>query len=202
MVTVLIDLDDFKTINDSLGHPAGDRCLVAYAERLREAVGDSGRIARLGSDEFAVLIEGVTDPDSAEALARRLTDAVAGAVRLDGTEVPLTASAGVSLSSPGDLAEDVLRGADTAAHAAKARGAGHVVVYTPSMHAGAVRRLGLRAALAGAVEREELELAYQPIVDVESGATKGVETLLRWRTRRAASRCRPPTSSPSPRPPA
>jgi diguanylate cyclase (GGDEF)-like protein len=182
VVTVLIDLDDFKTINDSLGHPAGDRCLVAYAERLREAVGDTGRIARLGSDEFAVLIEGVTDPEAAEALARRLTDAIAGAVRLDGTEVPLTASAGVSLSSPGDLAEDVLRGADTAAHAAKARGAGHVVVYTPSMHAGAVRRLGLRAALAGAVEREELELAYQPIVDVESGATKGLETLLRWRT--------------------
>jgi diguanylate cyclase (GGDEF)-like protein len=182
VVTVLIDLDDFKTINDSLGHPAGDRCLVAYAERLREAVGDSGRIARLGSDEFAVLIEGVTEPDSAEAFARRLTDAVAGAVRLDGTEVPLTASAGVSLSSPSDLAEDVLRGADTAAHAAKARGAGHVVVYTPSMHASAVRRLGLRAALASAVEREELELAYQPIVEVESGATKGLETLLRWRT--------------------
>jgi diguanylate cyclase (GGDEF)-like protein/PAS domain S-box-containing protein len=182
VATVQIDLDDFKTINDSLGHPAGDRCLTAYAERLREAVGGSGRIARLGSDEFAVLFEGVTDPESAEALARGLTEAAAGAVRLDGTEVPLTASAGVSLSSPGDLAEDVLRGADTAAHAAKARGAGQVVVYTPSMHAGAVRRLGLRSALASAVERRELDLAYQPIVSVESGETTGLETLLRWRT--------------------
>jgi diguanylate cyclase (GGDEF)-like protein/PAS domain S-box-containing protein len=182
VANVLIDLDDFKTINDSLGHPAGNRCLAAYAERLREAVGETGRIARLGSDEFAVLFEGVTDPESAEALARRLTEAVAGAVRLDGTEVPLTASAGVSLSSPGDLAEDVLRGADTAAHAAKARGAGHVVVYSPSMHASAVRRLGLRAALASAVEREELELAYQPIIHVETGETTGLETLLRWRT--------------------
>ena len=182
VATVLIDLDDFKTINDSLGHPAGDRCLIAYAGRLREAVGETGRIARLGGDEFAVLIEGITDPESAEALARRLTDAIAGAVRLDGTEVPLTASAGVALSSPGDLAEDVLRGADTAAHAAKARGAGHVVVYSPSMHASAVRRLGLRSALASAVEREELELAYQPIINVESGETTGLETLLRWRT--------------------
>jgi EAL domain-containing protein (putative c-di-GMP-specific phosphodiesterase class I) len=104
---------------------------------------------------------------------------VAGAVRLDGTEVPLTASAGVSLSSPGDLSEDVLRGADTAAHAAKARGAGHVVVYSPSMRANAVRRLGLRSALARAVERE---LAYQPIIHIETGETTGLETLLRWRT--------------------
>jgi diguanylate cyclase (GGDEF)-like protein/PAS domain S-box-containing protein len=182
VAVVLIDLDDFKTINDSLGHPAGDRVLAAYAERLREAVGETGRIARLGSDEFAVLFEGVTDPESAEAMARKLTEAVSGAVRLDGTEVPLTASAGVSLSAPGDLSEDVVRAADTAAHAAKARGAGHVVVYSPSMHANAVRRLGLRSALARAVEREELELAYQPIIHAETGEVSGLETLLRWRT--------------------
>jgi diguanylate cyclase (GGDEF)-like protein/PAS domain S-box-containing protein len=179
---VQIDLDDFKTVNDSLGHPAGDRCLVACAERLREAVGKSGLVARLGSDDFAVLFEDVSAPDAAEMLARGLVAAVTGAVPLDGTEVPLTARAGVALSAPGLLAEDVMRGADTAAHAAQAGGPGHVVVYSSSMHAHAVRRLGLRTALARAVEREELELAYQPIINIESGETTGLEALLRWRT--------------------
>ena len=88
----------------------------------------------------------------------------------------------MALSSPGDLADDLLRCADTAAHAAKALGAGHVVVYSPSMHGRAVRRLALRAALPRAIEREELTLAYQPVVALATGATEGVEALLRWRT--------------------
>jgi diguanylate cyclase len=129
-----------------------------------------------------VLVEDVADTEQVEALARELTRAAAGAVRLDGTEVPLTASAGVALSCAGDRAEDVLRAADRATHAAKERGAGRVVAYSPSMRSHALRRLGLRSALAGAVEREELELAYQPIIHIASGEATGLETLLRWRT--------------------
>jgi diguanylate cyclase (GGDEF)-like protein/PAS domain S-box-containing protein len=182
VAAVLIDLDDFKTVNDSLGHSAGDRCLVACADRLREAVGNRGRLARLGGDEFGVLIEAVAGPEAAESAARRLLDAVGGAVRLDGADVPLTGSAGVALAAPGDMAEDLLRCADTAVHAAKARGASHVQVYSPAMHEHAIRRLALRAALSRAVERGELELAYQPVVDLDRDETTGVEALLRWRT--------------------
>jgi diguanylate cyclase (GGDEF)-like protein len=179
---LVVDLDDLKTINDSLGHTAGDRCLVAWAERLRRALAGAGRLARLGGDQFAVLLEGVADPEAAGRVARRLLDAGGTGVELDGVELPLTASAGIALAAPGDLAEDVLRSADTAAHAAKSQGAGHVVVFSPSMHAEAVRRLELRTALARAVENEELELAYQPVVNLASGEATGVEALLRWRT--------------------
>ena len=182
VATLLIALDDFKAINDSLGYAAGDRVLALWAQRLREAVGDRGRLARLGGDEFAVLVEGVSDPEHAESFARELLAAVSSAVHLDGSDVPLSASIGVALSAPGDLAEDLLRCSDTASHAAKSLGAGRVVVYSPSMRARAIRAMDLRAALPRAIEREELDLAYQPIVALATGATQGVEALLRWRT--------------------
>jgi diguanylate cyclase (GGDEF)-like protein/PAS domain S-box-containing protein len=183
VAALLIDLDDFKTVNDSLGHAAGDRCLEVVAERLREAVGDRGHLARVGGDEFGVLLERVSGPAEAEALARRVLDAIRGAVGVDGEDVPLTASAGIALAAAGDLAEDLLRSADTAAHAAKARGAGSLEVYTPVMHEHAVRQLALRTALARAIDRQELELAYQPVVDLLTGEPSSVEALLRWRTR-------------------
>jgi EAL domain-containing protein (putative c-di-GMP-specific phosphodiesterase class I) len=146
------------------------------------ALGGAARLARLGGDEFGILFEQVPDRESAETLARRLLDDAARPVHLDGTDIPLSGSAGVTLATAGDLAEDVLRCADTAVHAAKARGANQVVVYSPAMHADARRRLDLRTALAGAVERDELDLVYQPLVHLASGETHGVEALLRWRT--------------------
>jgi diguanylate cyclase (GGDEF)-like protein/PAS domain S-box-containing protein len=186
IAAILLDLDDFQTINDSLGHAAGDRCLAACAERLRSAVGERGRLARLTGDEFALLIEGVREPEAAEAQARALLDALAEPVRLDEAEVPLTASVGVALAAPGAGANDLLRSADTALHAAKRRGAGHIQVFAPAMHRRAVRRLELRSALARAVERDELTVVYQPIVDVDTGEAYGVEALLRWQLDGAA----------------
>jgi diguanylate cyclase (GGDEF)-like protein/PAS domain S-box-containing protein len=180
VAALLLDLNDFQTINDSLGHVAGDRCVAACGERLRAAVGDRGQLARVGGDEFALLLQSVGEPETAERYARMLLDALREPLRLDGADVPLTASVGVAIAAPGGDAQDLLRSAHTALHAAKRRGAGHVEVFTPAMHQQAVRRLELRSALAGAVERDELTLAYQPIVDLESGETAGVEALLRW----------------------
>ncbi len=180
LATVLLDLDDFGTVNDSLGPVAGDRLIAAVAERLRGGVGERGRLARIAGDEFALLLEGVSDAEVAEREARRLLDALAEPVRLDGADVPLTACLGVALATPGASGEDLLRGAETALHAAKRRGAAQVQLFTPAMHERAVRRLELRSALAFALERGEVGVAYQPVVDTATGLVSGWETLARW----------------------
>jgi diguanylate cyclase (GGDEF)-like protein/PAS domain S-box-containing protein len=177
---VLLDLDDFGTINDSLGPGAGDRLLAAVAERLRGVVTDHGRLARIAGDEFALLLEGVPDVEAAEREARRLLDALDEPVPLEGADVPLTAGLGVALAAPGACGEDLLRSAETALHTAKRRGACQIEVFSPAMHERAVRRLALRSALARAIERGEIDVAYQPIVDTATGLIAGLETLARW----------------------
>jgi diguanylate cyclase (GGDEF)-like protein len=176
---LLLDLDEFETVNDSLGHLGGDQVLVTCAARLHAAAGDNV-IARLGSDEFAVLLEGVADAEHAERAARELAAAVALPTTIDGAEVPITVSAGLALAAPGLGAEDLLRCADTALHIAQSRGPGELQAYSPAMHANARRRLELRAALTHAVRAEALVLAYQPIVDLARDEATGVEALLRW----------------------
>ncbi|WP_051324226.1 putative bifunctional diguanylate cyclase/phosphodiesterase [Candidatus Solirubrobacter pratensis] len=176
---LLLDIDEFETVNDSLGHVGGDQVLITCAARLHAAAGDNV-IARLGSDEFVVLLEGVTQAEHAERAARELAAAVSLPTSIDGAEVPVTVTAGLALASPGLGAEDLLRCADTALHIAQSRGAGEVQAYSPAMHANARRRLELRAALAHAVRAQTLELAYQPIVDLARDEATGVEALLRW----------------------
>jgi diguanylate cyclase (GGDEF)-like protein/PAS domain S-box-containing protein len=176
---LLLDIDEFETVNDSLGHVGGDQVLITCAARLHAAAGDNV-IARLGSDEFVVLLEGVTQAEHAERAARELAAAVSLPTSIDGAEVPVTVTAGLALASPGLGAEDLLRCADTALHIAQSRGAGEVQAYSPAMHANARRRLELRAALAHAVRARTLELAYQPIVDLARDEATGVEALLRW----------------------
>jgi diguanylate cyclase (GGDEF)-like protein/PAS domain S-box-containing protein len=176
---LLLDIDDFETVNDSLGHLGGDQVLITCAARLHLAAGDN-LIARLGSDEFAVLLEGVTEAEHAERAARELAAAVSLPTKIDGAEVPVTVTAGLALAAPGLAAEDLLRCADTALHIAQSRGAGELQAYSPTMHANARRRLELRAALAHAVGAGTLELAYQPIVDLGRDEATGVEALLRW----------------------
>ena len=176
---LLLDLDEFETVNDSLGRMGGDQVLVTVADRLRSAAGDAA-VARLGSDEFVVLLEGVAAAEHAERAARELAAAVSLPINIDGAEVPVTVTAGLALAQPGLAAEDLLRCADTALHIAQARGAGELQAYSPAMHAVARRRLELRAALARAVRSQTLDLAYQPIVDLASGEATGVEALVRW----------------------
>jgi diguanylate cyclase (GGDEF)-like protein/PAS domain S-box-containing protein len=177
-ITVLfLDLDDFKTVNDSLGHAEGDRLLIAAAERFLACARSADTVARLGGDEFAILIEGA---DGREGLPERLNAAMAHAFSLSGNQVRVTASIGVATASGDDTADDLLRNADVAMYAAKRHGKGRAATYESRMYADIRERLDLEAALRGAIERNELRLHYQPIVHLKSRAIYGVEALLRW----------------------
>jgi diguanylate cyclase (GGDEF)-like protein/PAS domain S-box-containing protein len=177
-ITVLfLDLDDFKTVNDSLGHGEGDRLLIAAAERFLSCARSTDTVARLGGDEFAILIEG---GEGREGLLERLTAAMVHPFSLSGNQVRVTASIGVATAAGGETADDLLRNADVAMYEAKRHGKGRSATYESRMYADIRERLDLEAALRRAVERNELVLHYQPIVQLRSGAVYGVEALLRW----------------------
>ncbi len=182
---LLVDLDGFKAINDSLGHAAGDQVLVEFAGRLRAMVRPGDTAARLGGDEFGVLLENSSLREAA-VFAQELLDSVrgpvtlAGMVALHGQEVFLTGSVGVALSEPERDAGELLRNADVAMYAAKAAGRDRFEVFQPEMQEAALRRLDLETALRRAIEHQELVLHYQPIVALETGEVTGVEALVRW----------------------
>ena len=177
---LFVDLDDFKTVNDSLGHAAGDALLRAIAGRLDEAVRAGDTVARLGGDEFAVLMDNLETPEQALELAERVGRALAPPLELAGREVTPSASIGVACARAGASADEILRNADVAMYAAKERGKAQVAAFDPEMHEQVVERLELTAELATAVERGELVLQYQPIVDLGDGSVAGVEALVRW----------------------
>jgi diguanylate cyclase (GGDEF)-like protein/PAS domain S-box-containing protein len=172
---LFLDLDDFKTINDSLGHPTGDGVLVELARRIGEVIREDDLIARIGGDEFAVLAE-TTDTDALEALANRLLAAVGQPFVLDGRELRLSGSIGIATGSGAD---DLLRNADLAMYEAKRAGEGFAF-FAAEMHAAAGRRLALLAELGRPDLHDELVLHYQPTFDLATGAVEGVEALLRW----------------------
>jgi diguanylate cyclase (GGDEF)-like protein/PAS domain S-box-containing protein len=177
-VTVLfLDLDDFKTVNDSLGHAEGDRLLISAAERFLACARAADTVARLGGDEFAILIEGA---DGREGLPERLAAAMSHPFSLSGNQLRVTASIGVATASPGDSADDLLRNADMAMYAAKRHGKGRAETYESKMYADIRERLDLESALRVAIEKQELTLFYQPIVHLKSGGIYGMEALLRW----------------------
>jgi diguanylate cyclase (GGDEF)-like protein len=179
-VAVLVfDVDDFKTVNDSLGHAAGDQLLVSVTERLRRLLDRPDLAARLGGDEFAVLLEGY-DRDAAAQLAESILDALTGPFFLEGKEVTITASVGIALADGRDDAGDLLRNADLAMYKAKGEAKGRYYFFEQSLHAEVVKRLELKADLQSALERGEFTLAYQPIVELETGKIAAVEALLRW----------------------
>jgi len=177
---LFLDLDDFKSVNDSLGHAAGDQLLLAAAHRISECVRPSDTLARFGGDEFAVLLEETSAPDGAVRTAERVLASLQAPFVLEGREVSVRSSVGIAFSAPGLDADRLLRNADVAMYRAKSQGKGRYALYAPEMHDAIVRRMHLRTELERAMEHDELFLAYQPIVDLDSGALVGIEALLRW----------------------
>ncbi len=182
LVTVLfVDLDDFKTINDSLGHEAGDDLLVVVAERLCSCVRDGDVVARLGGDEFAILLHSTLDQQDGKAVAKRILDALDTPVQLADRQVRVTASVGIVIDERHKIkGASLLRSADTAMYLAKERGKGRFEFFDEKMHDEAFERLELKADLANALDRGELMLHYQPILDLAEQRVAGVEALLRW----------------------
>ena len=180
-ITVLfLDLDDFKRVNDSLGHAEGDRLLIAAAERFQSCARAADTVSRLGGDEFAILIEHVAGSDGRPELLQRLEEAMTYPFALSGNQVQVSASIGVATASPGDTADDLLRNADVAMYAAKRRGKGRSETYELRMYADVRERLEMEAALRTALETNQLSLHFQPIVSLKTGALYGVEALVRW----------------------
>ncbi|HUF78435.1 MAG TPA: EAL domain-containing protein, partial [Thermoanaerobaculia bacterium] len=179
---VLLDLDDFKRINDSLGHAAGDEVLIAFAERIRSSVRAGDTVARVGGDEFAVLVEDGRAEVEAPQAAQRFQGLLTQPFLVGDREVRLSGSVGIAIEEPGATGQDeLMRNADTALHAAQEKGKGEVVIFERAMHARALRRLHLEAELRRALEDRELVVHYQPICSLSDGRPEGVEALVRWR---------------------
>jgi diguanylate cyclase (GGDEF)-like protein/PAS domain S-box-containing protein len=177
-----LDLDRFKTINDSLGHGAGDRLLLAITQRLKRWLGPADTLSRLGGDEFGILIEDIGGEPEAIAFAERLMGSFAAPVIVDGQEVFSSAAIGIAVNGPDyDRPDALLRDADLAMHRAKSLGGGQIQVFSKPMHDRAVTLMLLENDLRRAVEREEVVPFYQPIVDLRTGRIAGFEALARWR---------------------
>jgi diguanylate cyclase (GGDEF)-like protein len=181
-VVLFIDLDDFKVVNDSLGHVAGDRLLVAVADRVRNCVRSGDVAARLGGDEFAILLDDVADLNRTLSVCKRLLEALKVPVPIEGQELSISASIGIAAGrDESDRADDLLRNADVAMYTAKAQGKSQYAIFEPTMHAAIIERHALSSELSRGVGRGELLVYYQPIVTLETGLIHGVEALVRWR---------------------
>jgi diguanylate cyclase (GGDEF)-like protein len=182
VAVLFVDVDDFKAINDSLGHSVGDGVLTELAARLREALRPCDTVARLGGDEFAVLVEDMPDCSHGAYVAERILLALSAPTTVGGIELSLGASIGVAVATPADAmtAEELMRAADLAMYAAKADGKRRYHTFDPAMLAGAVERLELEADLKRALENDELDVHYQPIVELGTGQIRAVEALARW----------------------
>jgi diguanylate cyclase (GGDEF)-like protein/PAS domain S-box-containing protein len=178
---LFLDLDRFKVINDSLGHMIGDQLLVAIARRLEACLGDQDTVARLGGDEFTILLENMQHEDDAIKVAERVQQALSHPFMLSGNEVFTSASIGITLSTTNfDRPEDLLRGSDIAMYRAKAQGKACHEVFDTDMHTHVVALMQLENDLRRAIERQDFELYYQPIVALATGKIMGFEALVRW----------------------
>jgi len=183
VAVLFVDLDNFKTVNDSFGHACGDEVIVAAARRLQMCARGGDTAARIGGDEFALLVEDVTTA-AVTALADRVLDALSQApVEFGGRTLPIGASVGVAIAGPGETTETLLRNADLAMYEAKLQGRCRQVLYEPSMHATIVSRFRLESALQAALADGGINLVYQPVVDLRNGAVVGLEALARWSDR-------------------
>ncbi|PZR06666.1 MAG: diguanylate cyclase [Archangium gephyra] len=179
---LFIDLDRFKNINDSLGHDAGDELLVSIARRLERCVRLVDTVARMGGDEFVVLLDESREPDGATRVASRIIEELGRPFRIAGRELFTGASVGIAMSAPQYLTPgELLRDADNAMYRAKAEGRGRFVIFDSTMHARAMHVLSVESGLRRALEDDELEVFYQPVVAMDSGRPVGFEALVRWR---------------------
>ncbi len=178
---LFLDLDGFKTINDSLGHGVGDELLAAVAARLRPFVRVGDTMARLGGDEFAILLEDTEDELAPVGVANRIIEALQDPFRLQEREVFISTSIGIAPYTMAETPDELLRNADIAMYMAKGAGKGRYEVFNPAMHDAVVTQLQLEADLRRAVERHEFFVVYQPLVSLSSQDTIGVEALVRWR---------------------
>ena len=177
---LFLDLDDFKKVNDSLGHAAGDELLVACAGRLATCVRPGDTIARLGGDEFAVLLEAIHDMNDVMLIVDRIGSAMRLPFTIQGRDVFVGVSLGIAEVSLDLTPDEVLRNADLAMYFAKGQDKGRYALYAPEMHAQLVDRLELEADLRAAVDADQIEIEYQPIVHLQSGDIYGAEALVRW----------------------
>jgi diguanylate cyclase (GGDEF)-like protein/PAS domain S-box-containing protein len=177
---LFIDIDDFKVVNDCYGHATGDTLIKEVSDRLRACMRSECTIARMGGDEFTVLVEDVTDPSDAIRAAERIQSSFARPFLLEGLEVFKSTSIGIALTSRETRAEAMLQNADIAMYRAKSQGKACSELFDRAMHEQVMSRLLLEAKLRYALENEELALHYQPIVAVDTGAVQGFEALLRW----------------------
>jgi len=181
VAVIFLDLDDFKTVNDSLGHTEGDRLLKGVAARLTASVRSHDTVARFGGDEFAILLEGMERREEALEVVTRVEAALALPMSLRGRMMHVSGSIGLAHASVGESADEVLRNADVAMYRAKELEQERHAVYEAHMHAAVMDRLELENDLRTAIERNELFMLYQPVVALDSGEIQGFEALMRWK---------------------
>lgn len=180
VAVLFLDLDDFKTVNDSLGHAAGDELLIQMAERLRQSCRPDDVVARLGGDEFAILLEELLVPSDGTDVAERIIESLHRSFAIEGKDLTVHSSIGIAFGGSGELVDQLLRNADAAMYAAKTSQKGTFRIFEDAMHSEMIRRLELRSDLSKAVIKGELNVVYQPIVDLASGKITGFEALVRW----------------------
>ena len=181
LAVIFLDLDRFKQVNDTLGHAAGDALLKAVADRLNTSVREGDTVARLAGDEFTLLLPGIHYAEDLAAISRKLAESLREPFRLDGHDVRVTASGGISLyPEDGEDVEALLKSADTAMYRAKERGRDNFQAFSPAMAEKAQKRQALEEGLRQALERREMTLHYQPCLELATGRVVGMEALLRW----------------------
>jgi diguanylate cyclase (GGDEF)-like protein len=179
LALLYVDLDDFKTVNDNLGHGAGDALLIEVAKRLRSALRESDTVSRLGGDEFAIVLEN-SDPRAAETIADHVLEILAEPFSVGDARLLARASIGIAHASASNDAGDLLRHADIAMYAAKRQGKNGHRAFNEGMHSSLTARMHLEGDLADAIEHEQFLLHYQPLIDLATGSVDGVEALVRW----------------------
>ncbi|MDM7922886.1 MAG: diguanylate cyclase, partial [Pyrinomonadaceae bacterium] len=181
IAVLFLDLDNFKAINDSMGHAAGDKLLVLVAERLQDCLRNTDTAARLGGDEFAVLVESVHRTDEAVNIAERILEVFRHPFVIEGKEVRVGTSIGIAACAEDNAgSEALLRNADLAMYLAKSQGKGKYVIFEPKMHDALMERIELEDDLRRGIEEEEFTIHYQPILDLQSNKLVGMEALVRW----------------------